>query len=86
MHYYITSNILVVTNIKPNGYLVDQKGNIELPRIGVIHVEGVTKDSLAAENKNKIENPTCRSNCSNRFTNFPDNCHREKWVHQVVNL
>src|SRR5215216_5611599 len=26
------------------GYLVDQNGNIELPRIGVIHAEGLKKE------------------------------------------
>src|SRR5688572_16421181 len=37
------------------GYLVDQKGNIELPRIGIFHAEGITKDSLAAEIKTRLK-------------------------------
>jgi len=37
------------------GYLVDQKGNLELPRIGIIHVERITKDSLATEIKSRLK-------------------------------
>src|SRR5438093_981683 len=37
------------------GYLVDQKGNIELPRIGIIHAEGLTKDQLADVIKTKLK-------------------------------
>src|SRR5687767_12264209 len=37
------------------GYLVDQKGNIEIPRVGVIHAEGITKDSLANEIKARLK-------------------------------
>jgi polysaccharide export outer membrane protein len=36
------------------GYLVDQRGNIEYPRIGVMHVEGLTKNQLADLIKSKI--------------------------------
>lgn len=36
------------------GYLVDVHGNIEYPRIGVLHVEGLTKLQLAEIIKHKI--------------------------------
>jgi polysaccharide biosynthesis/export protein len=52
------------------GYLVDQKGNIELPRIGVIHVEGITKDSLAAEIKTRLKSQLADPTVVIRFTNF----------------
>ena len=52
------------------GYLVDQKGNLELPRIGVLHAEGLTKEQLANNIKEKLkgqlENPTVII----QFTNF----------------
>lgn len=37
-----------------NGFLVDVNGNIEYPRIGVLHVEGLTKLELADLIKKKI--------------------------------
>jgi polysaccharide biosynthesis/export protein len=52
------------------GYLVDQKGNIELPRIGLIHVEGITKDSLAAEIKTRLKSQLADPTVVIRFTNF----------------
>jgi len=36
------------------GYLVDHEGNIEYPRLGILHVEGLTKKELAALIKSKI--------------------------------
>ena len=40
-----------------NGFLVDAKGNIEYPRIGSFHAEGLTKDELAAQIKKKLVEP-----------------------------
>ncbi len=39
------------------GFLVDAFGNIEYPRLGVIHVEGMTKLELAAVIKKKLTEP-----------------------------
>jgi polysaccharide biosynthesis/export protein len=39
------------------GILVDGKGNIEYPRLGSIHAEGMTKDELAAELKKRLTEP-----------------------------
>ncbi len=55
------------------GYLVDIKGNIEYPRLGVLHAEGLTKLELADIIKRKINEKD--SNLTNpsviiRFINF----------------
>ncbi|HEX2845619.1 MAG TPA: polysaccharide biosynthesis/export family protein [Chitinophagaceae bacterium] len=36
------------------GYLVDNSGNIEYPRVGILHVEGLTKNELADLIKKRI--------------------------------
>jgi polysaccharide export outer membrane protein len=40
-----------------SGFLVDAKGNIEFPRLGTFHAEGLTKDELAAEIKKRLTEP-----------------------------
>lgn len=39
------------------GFLVDARGNIEYPRLGTIHAEGMTKNELADVIKNKLTSP-----------------------------
>jgi polysaccharide biosynthesis/export protein len=39
------------------GFLVDAKGNIEYPRLGTIHAEGLTKQELATVIKKKLTEP-----------------------------
>ncbi len=39
------------------GYLVDAYGNIEYPRLGTIHAEGLTKQELATEIKKRLTQP-----------------------------
>jgi polysaccharide export outer membrane protein len=39
------------------GFLVDAKGNIEYPRLGSIHAEGLTKQQLAEAIREKLVNP-----------------------------
>lgn len=52
------------------GYLVDQYGHLEIPRIGVIKAEGLTKfqlaDTIKARLKGQLTDPTIVI----RFTNF----------------
>jgi len=64
------TNVSTAQNPQLLGYLVDQKGNIELPRIGSIHAEGLTKTQLAEQIKERLkrelENPTVVI----RFLNF----------------
>jgi polysaccharide export outer membrane protein len=52
------------------GYLVDQKGNIELPRIGLIHAEGLTKEQLSNEIKGRLKDELNDPTVIIRFTNF----------------
>jgi polysaccharide export outer membrane protein len=40
-----------------SGFLVDAKGNIEYPRLGSFHAEGLTKDELAAQIKKRLIEP-----------------------------
>jgi polysaccharide export outer membrane protein len=56
-----------------SGFLVDAKGNIEYPRVGVLHVEGLTKLELADLIKRKVnERDTVLANPTViiRFINF----------------
>lgn len=39
------------------GFLIDAFGNIEYPRLGTIHAEGLTKQELAAEIKKRLTQP-----------------------------
>ena len=39
------------------GYLVDANGNIEIPRLGTFHAEGLTKQELAVQVKKKLTEP-----------------------------
>lgn len=39
------------------GFLVDMNGNIEHPRLGVFHAEGLTKGELAAEVRKRLTEP-----------------------------
>ena len=40
-----------------NGFLVDANGNIEFPRLGTFHAEGLTKQELAAQIKKRLTEP-----------------------------
>jgi len=44
-------------DISLSGYLVDVNGNLEYPRLGTIHAEGLTKTQLAAEIKRRLTEP-----------------------------
>ncbi len=52
------------------GYLVDQRGNLELPRLGLIHAEGLTKSQLADTIKAKLAGQLNDPSVVIRFTNF----------------
>lgn len=39
------------------GFLVDIKGNIEYPRLGTFHAEGLTRDELAEQIKKRLTEP-----------------------------
>lgn len=40
-----------------NGYLVNNKGDIEYPRLGTFHAEGLTKEELAAQIQKRLTEP-----------------------------
>ncbi len=52
------------------GFLVDVNGNIEYPQIGVIHVEGMTKEELADFIKKKFESDLKNPTVVVRFVNY----------------
>ena len=39
------------------GFLVNANGDIEYPRLGIFHVEGLTKEELAAQIKKRLNDP-----------------------------
>ncbi|MCW3118900.1 MAG: polysaccharide export protein [Chitinophagaceae bacterium] len=45
------------TSSSASGFLVDENGNIEYPRFGTLHVEGLTKNQLAELIKSKLTSP-----------------------------
>ncbi|RPD43528.1 polysaccharide biosynthesis/export family protein [Paracnuella aquatica] len=53
-----------------NAYLVDQRGEIEMPRIGVLKVEGLTKSQLADRIKEKLKAELADPMVNIRFQNF----------------
>ncbi|OLY93901.1 polysaccharide export outer membrane protein [Cnuella takakiae] len=57
-------------NNSQQGYLVDQSGNIELPRIGLLHAEGLSKTELAGQIKQKLAGELQDPSVIIRFTNF----------------
>ncbi len=52
------------------GYLVDVNGNIELPRIGKIHAEGMKKSELEEVIKEKLKGELNQPSVTVRFMNF----------------
>jgi polysaccharide export outer membrane protein len=55
------------------GYMVDMNGNIEYPRLGTFHAEGLTKHELAAQIKKRLTEPVellASPNVIIRFLNF----------------
>jgi polysaccharide biosynthesis/export protein len=52
------------------GFLVDEKGNIDYPRLGTLHVEGLTKTELAQQIKTRLEDVLKSPSVIVRFLNF----------------
>jgi len=53
-----------------SGFLVDRNGNIEYPRLGTIHAEGLTKEQLAGLIKSKLESQLTKPSVIVRFVNY----------------
>ena len=64
------SNNSASVNNPMNAYLVDQRGEIEMPRIGVLKVEGLTKSQLADRIKEKLKAELADPMVNIRFQNF----------------
>lgn len=52
------------------GFLVDNQGNIEFPRIGTIYVEGMTKNQLADTIKAQLQGQLTKPSVIIRFLNY----------------
>jgi polysaccharide biosynthesis/export protein len=52
------------------GYLVDVNGYIEMPRIGKIHAEGLTKSKLEEEIETKLKDDLTNPNVTVRFFSY----------------
>lgn len=52
------------------GYLVDQSGNVEMPRLGLLRAEGLTKSQLAEVIKQKLQGELQSPSVIVRFLNF----------------
>ena len=53
-----------------SGFLVDETGHIEYPQIGLLKVEGLTREQLADEIKKKLEGQLSQPSVVVRFLNF----------------
>lgn len=69
-----------------SGFLVDVNGNIEYPQIGVIHVEGMTKQELADFIKNKFSNELSDPIVVIRFLNYKITVLGEVGSSTVINV
>ncbi|MER3465121.1 MAG: hypothetical protein C4329_12620 [Chitinophagaceae bacterium] len=58
------------SNTQLQGFLVDQQGNIEYPRIGLVHAEGLTKSELTEVIKGKLTGQLTNPTVFIRFLNF----------------
>ena len=52
------------------GFLVDENGNIEYPQIGMLHVEGLTRDQVAEQIKQKLEGQLTNPAVVVRYLNY----------------
>jgi polysaccharide export outer membrane protein len=55
--YNMTSASQGQSGSATGGFLVDAKGNIQYPRLGNFHAEGLTKDELAEQIKKRLTEP-----------------------------
>jgi polysaccharide export outer membrane protein len=53
----ISTTLSSTASPSPAGFLVDENGNIEYPRLGTLHTDGLTKSQLAEIIKGKLTTP-----------------------------
>lgn len=58
------------SNSTASGFLVDQNGNIEYPQLGVLHLEGLTREQVADLIKSKVDTSLTQPSVIVRFLNF----------------
>lgn len=58
------------SNLALIGFLVDQNGNIEYPRIGVVHADGLTKEQLGDTIRARLSDELRNPSVIIRFLNF----------------
>lgn len=66
----VTPQSLAGQNVQFIGYLVDVAGNIEVPRIGTLQVEGLKKSELEIIIKNRLQGVLTQPSVIVRFLNF----------------
>src|SRR5258706_14067756 len=52
-----TGTAMIPGQATTGGFLVDAKGDIEYPRLGSFHAEGLTKEELASQIRKKLVEP-----------------------------
>jgi polysaccharide export outer membrane protein len=57
-------------NAATAGFMTDQNGNIEYPQIGLLHVEGLTREQIAELIKSKLDGQLIQPSVIVRFLNF----------------
>lgn len=68
--YNLPEQVTTGGSTTSSGFLVDEKGTIEYPRLGTIQVEGLTKTQLAALIKQKLEGQLTQPTVIIRFLNY----------------
>jgi polysaccharide biosynthesis/export protein len=53
-----------------SGFLVDRNGNIEYPQLGVMHVEGLTRENLSQLIKSRLDTVLINPSVDVRFLNY----------------
>jgi polysaccharide biosynthesis/export protein len=53
-----------------SGFQVDRNGNIEYPQLGVLHVEGLTREGLSEEIKARLDSVLTNPSVDVRFLNY----------------
>jgi polysaccharide biosynthesis/export protein len=53
-----------------SGFQVDRNGNIEYPQLGVLHVEGLTREGLSEELKGRLDSVLTNPSVDVRFLNY----------------
>lgn len=57
-------------SIGSSGFLVDRGGNIEYPQLGILHVEGLTREDLSQQIKTRLDTVLINPSVDVRFLNY----------------